>query len=54
MNDADKIVALEKRLENMEAYIKDLQWNIEYKWRLDFMGQNSANMYRMIRGAYDR
>jgi hypothetical protein len=31
----DKVEELEKRIEVLEAYIKDLQWHIEYKWGLD-------------------
>lgn len=54
MTQEERIIALEKRVETLETYIKDLQWNIEYKWGLDFMGENSAHMWNMIQGAYNR
>jgi hypothetical protein len=28
-------IELEKRVENLEKFIEELQWNIEYKWGLD-------------------
>lgn len=54
MSDSERIVALEQRVETLEKYIKDLQWNIEYKWGLDFMQQNSATLAHLIQGAYNR
>jgi hypothetical protein len=28
-------IELEKRVENLEKFIEELKWNIEYKWGLD-------------------
>ena len=49
----NKITELEERIAALEAYIKDLQWHIEYKWGLD--KQTDTGVWDAIRHiAYNR
>lgn len=49
----DKTEELEARIAALEAYVKDLQWHIEYKWGLD--KQTDTGVWDAIRTlAYNR